>query len=351
MTAYRCAIIGCGAKSPTSGLTSAIGYTHAEAYLKCKDTQLVACCDVVEKNVISFRDRFGPCNTYTDSRELLDRERPDIVSVCTWLPVHGEVTVAAAARGAKAIWCEKPMAHRYGTAVDMLRACRENKCRLFVNHQRRYGQPFQIARQVIADGKIGRLLHIRGTLKDGTLLDYGTHLVDMIRFLAGDPSTLWVAGQADVRKHKTYHDHAIESYSLGVMAFNNGATGIIEMGHPDYDEPVLRADGSEGFVELYQSAQQGTGTLRMRLAGDSATQAPTLAEGFHGLAYFDKALADIVRVLADGGETLIDGESGLATTEIIMAIFESARCRRRLTLPLENPDASIDALLQAAGAD
>lgn len=57
---------------------------------------------------------------------MLDAEQPDIVSVCTWHPLHAEMTIAAAARHPRAILCEKPMATSLGEAEQMMTACQRN---------------------------------------------------------------------------------------------------------------------------------------------------------------------------------------------------------------------------------
>ena len=63
---------------------------------------------------------------------MLDIENPDIVSVCTWHPLHAEMTIAAAARQPKAILCEKPMATNLGEAEAMMIACQRNQVKLAI---------------------------------------------------------------------------------------------------------------------------------------------------------------------------------------------------------------------------
>ena len=73
---YRAAIIGCGS----------IANSHASGYNRTEATALVACADTVEAKAQSFAERNGIPNYYVDYRHMLEVEKPDIVSVCTWHP-------------------------------------------------------------------------------------------------------------------------------------------------------------------------------------------------------------------------------------------------------------------------
>ena len=75
---------------------------------------------------------------HRDARVMLDAERLDVVSICTWHTGHAPWTVTAAARRPKAILCEKPMAETLGRADEMLIACHRNGVKLVIGHQRRF---------------------------------------------------------------------------------------------------------------------------------------------------------------------------------------------------------------------
>ena len=91
ITGYRAAIIGCGS----------IANSHASGYNRVEATTIVACADPVEAKAQSFAQRNSIPNCYADYRQMLEIEKPDIVSVCTWHPLHAEMTIAAAARQPK----------------------------------------------------------------------------------------------------------------------------------------------------------------------------------------------------------------------------------------------------------
>src|SRR2546423_8481837 len=130
MARYRTAIIACGT----------IARVHARAWLGVPDqpVALGALADTHPDARREFGDFFGipEDRRYADFREMLDAERPDFVDVCSWHQQHAEMVIAAAARGPKAILCQKPMAVDLGEADAMLKAC-ERKCgKLVIDYQR-----------------------------------------------------------------------------------------------------------------------------------------------------------------------------------------------------------------------
>ena len=145
LASYRAAIIGCGS----------IANSHASGYNRVETTTLVACADTVEAKAQSFAERNGIPNHYADYRQMLEVEQPDIVSVCTWHPLHAEMTIAAAARQPKAILCEKPMATNLGEAEAMMIACQRNQVKLAIGFQRRFLGAWTKAKELIAAGAIG----------------------------------------------------------------------------------------------------------------------------------------------------------------------------------------------------
>ena len=113
MTKYRTAIIACGT----------IARVHARGWLGVpgQPTQIGAIADTNADALREFGDFFqvDAEHRYTDYREMLDKERPDFVDVCSWHQQHAEMVIAAAARHPKVILCQKPMAVDLGEAEDL----------------------------------------------------------------------------------------------------------------------------------------------------------------------------------------------------------------------------------------
>jgi predicted dehydrogenase len=106
--------------------TGSIARSQARGWQRVPNVEMVALADTNEEARRAFGDEFGISMRYADYREMLDKEKLDIVSICSWHPQHAEMTLAAAARQPQAILCEKPMATCLGEADDMITACERN---------------------------------------------------------------------------------------------------------------------------------------------------------------------------------------------------------------------------------
>ena len=117
MLTYRAAIVGLtgiGARRPQEPtglpLYGAVPGSHAAAYYRHPQTEVVGVCDIRQEALDDFKhnwdDIWPDMRYYTDYREMLDREKPDLVSVATSDHLHADITVDAANGGARAILCE-----------------------------------------------------------------------------------------------------------------------------------------------------------------------------------------------------------------------------------------------------
>src|SRR5260370_12432205 len=93
MARFRTAILGCGGR----------GRAHAAGYAAAPNAEIIACADPVAENARTLAERYKVSKTYADYRRLLEEQRPEVVSVCTWPALHREMVEAAIAAGVKAI--------------------------------------------------------------------------------------------------------------------------------------------------------------------------------------------------------------------------------------------------------
>lgn len=168
-------------------------WSHAKAYSMVEAVRVVAGADPDSEARRLFAERRGIPATYKDYRTLLDRERPDIVSVCSPTHLHAEMAYAALDAGAKAIFCEKPIAHSLEAARKMVALCRERGVVLAVNHSRRWDRNYLWPLDLIRQGKIGTLQRIVGYYS-ARVYNIGTHLIDTIHMYAGGRAN-WVIGE------------------------------------------------------------------------------------------------------------------------------------------------------------
>ena len=211
MAEYRAVIIGLGfigGADQVSGdalgqQVSHLDGTHVEALSRHPQVKLVAGSSRDAGRRERFAQRTG-VRTYADWQEMLQQEKPDIVSVATYSPVHAEMTCAAAELGARAVYCEKPIATRIDDAERMIAACRKTGTLLVLNHNRRFNPQFRRLQSLVAEGGLGQLTSANLQWGSGRLGNVGTHMIDSLVMLTGQKvaavsGTLDQAGRPDCR--------------------------------------------------------------------------------------------------------------------------------------------------------
>ncbi|MCY3760318.1 MAG: Gfo/Idh/MocA family oxidoreductase [Gemmatimonadetes bacterium] len=348
MAKYRTAIIACGV----------IGRVHTRGWLGVpgRPVEIGALADTNPDALREFGDFFGVGgeHRYSDYREMLDKERPDFVDVCSWHQQHAEMVIAAAARRPKAILCQKPMASDLGEADRMLMACRRNFVKLVIAFQRPHHAVWLKARDLLAEGVVGEIRRIELEC-GGNMLNTNSHNIRLGLFLMGDPRVEWVVGTTE-RTADTYERGLpAEDSTLGMAGCSNGATLLISGGDIATGDlgQGCRVLGSEGIMELSigrkpdseipsdegmyspegpsarYNAEFGTGRyLNASTGGWKEIEAP-----FHdSWAHQCQEAIDWVEGRID--DPISGGEHGRAVQEVMMALFESARKRQRIRMPL-----------------
>src|SRR5947199_1396711 len=204
---YRVAVIGRTGKG---------NYGHGlDVVWKAVDeAEVVAVADEDDKGRAAAAARLGAKNAYADYRTMLEKEKPQIVSVADrFLDQHRDMVVACARAGAS-MFLEKPMARTLAEADEMVRACETHHVKLAIAHQTRYSPRVERIREMIAAGRLGDLLELRGRGKEDArgggqdLMVLGTHVLDLMRLFAGDARWCFAtilqggkpAGKGDVRQ-------------------------------------------------------------------------------------------------------------------------------------------------------
>lgn len=332
MSTYRAGIIGCG--RPSAGMDTnmqgfSIAYAHGDAYQHDDGVKIAAAADISDENAKAYANHFQVPNTYLNYKEMIDYENLDIVSICTWPALHKEMVLYAAKAGVKMIWCEKPMAVGIDEVDEMVRVCREQGTRLYINHQRRFEWPYQTARMILDDGGLGQLERLEGWVGSGwDLMSWGTHWVDMHRFFMHDEAVEWVVASAPHEGGIRY-GHPIEDHMLLQFGFKSGVIATVHLGN-HLQSAGLRVIGTEGSVTL-----EGNNFV-IQHTKDPAELNRQYAEGAHQMNGFHAALKDLISAFENNRRSEIDGENGAKTTEILMAAYQASMEKKKLALPLKN---------------
>ncbi len=325
-TEYRVGVIG----------TGGISRAHANGY-KQAGLPIVAAADISREQLDKFAAEYDVKNLYTDYTEMLDKESLDLVSICTWPPLHGEMAVKAAEAHAKGILCEKPMSVNLAEADKMIEACDKHGTKLAIGHQRRFEAQYVKAKELIESGAIGELFSVHGCC-GGDLLSDGTHNVDLLRFYANDSPIKWVMGQMDAHQKRTRYGHYIEDAAIGYFEFESGVRGLIEIGRaslPGYQRAYIL--GTDGRIEVNVPGY----VLRVRQKGEKDWHVPELS----GENPFKLEIQALVECIEEDKEHILSGRQGRKALEVLMAVMESSRRRALIELPLEIEDYPLETMI------
>lgn len=369
---YRIAIIGTGAnpeEKDSSGY--AMAYRHAPAYERLEDCEVVACADIVRENAEAFADHFDlpEGNVYEDYEVMLDEVDLDIVSVCVPPAIHADIVVGCAESGQlQAIHCEKPMATTWADCERMVEACEDASVQLTIDNQRRFGEPFREAKDLLDDGTIGELVRIEWA--EDNLFDAGVHEFDLCRYYTDGADAEWVLAGVDTSEENVWFGTENEYQGISQWKYENGVfglaatgpsmemvgcymrliggRGVIEMGVNDGPAIRYHTDGGDWrTVDTKDSIHKPDYSLVRAGLRKVAQNAPGLPDRmFDRPTFYERAIEEIVEALREGREPEISGRNALAGTELTFASWESARRQGRVDLPLDIEDNPLETLIE-----
>lgn len=247
-------LIGCGF----------MGRTHSNAYRKVWNffklpyqPVLKAICDTNAAKAKEFAETWGYESVETDYRKLLERKDIDIVDICVPNNMHKEIAIAAAKAG-KIILCEKPLALNVAEGQEMVDAVEKAGVPNLVSFNYRRVPAVTLAKQLIDDGRLGRIFHYRAVfLQDWTIsadlpqggdalwrLDVKTagsgvtgdllaHCIDTAIWLNGPIKNVTAMTETFIKQRKHTQTGKIEEVGIDdacafLARFENGSLAVFE---------------------------------------------------------------------------------------------------------------------------
>lgn len=275
--------------------------------------------------VADAADRLGWEAYTTDWRDLINRDDIDVIDVCTPGDSHAEIALAALAAG-KHVLCEKPLANTVEEARAMTAAAevaRAAGVRSMCGFNYRRVPAVTMMRQLVADGRLGVIRHVRATyLQDwivdpqfplvwrlqkdragsGALGDIGAHIIDLTQFVTGQR----ISGVSAVTE-TFVKERPLPAESSGLAATVDGCTA--PTGPVTVDDAavfVARLDG--GALATYEASRFATGrknALRVEINGSLGSVVFDL-ERLNELEFYDAtrptAEQGFSRILVTEGE-------------------------------------------------
>ena len=327
---YRAAVIGCGRIGSTiddeqkNRPQFRYPWAHAPAFVEAKGVELVAGANRATQKLEDFGRRWGIGALYTNYREMLAKEKPDIVSVATKTRERTEIVIAAAEAGVKAIYATKPMAYSLADADAMIEKCRERGVILAIGCHMNWSPWIHACLRTIRDGEIGTFSSMVCTYS-WPFSGGHSHTLALYRLFTG-ASAKWVFG------HMESDEAARGERDLkgaGMIHYENGIRGFLSTGG------WLNIDfvGSDGWISARN--EHADFEIWSRHPDTKEPIPRQFPNPKRPMSSQQAAIEGLVKNLDEGTEPLCPGEYGREALEIAIALREShRRGGERVELPL-----------------
>jgi len=348
MATYRAAVIGLGRMGSTfddemtQGGSIIIPYCHTPSYVASPLTDLVGGADPHDEQRAIYGNRWGVSDEhlYANYRDMLEREKPDIVSICTTARHRAEIMTDCARAGVKAIWAEKPISLSLEEADHMVEVSDELGVKVAVNTARRYNPYFADIRRRIDAGELGNILQVI-VLGQCGLSHNGSHAIDVMRYLAKGGNAEWVFGEME-SDEAAAGDNDLQGN--GYVAFDNGIRGFLRgtsCGVANWETDVIGTDGrartmfnciEAEYTHLAEGGPRGRG-----IPIHTPVPLPPHIEGM-GLTI----IRDLIESVEQDTQPRASIHDGRQALEIAVALRESHRQGgAKVALPLEDRSLTI----------
>ncbi|MDO4853310.1 MAG: Gfo/Idh/MocA family oxidoreductase [Clostridia bacterium] len=213
---------------------------HMKGVIANPKARLYAVCDIHPEQIEKAKALPGAdiAVTTTDYRTLLDDPKIDAAIIVTPDQTHVEITCAFL-RAGKHVMCEKPMALSIAECEEMMRVEKETGKMLMIGQVCRCNPTCKVMKKMVDDGMIGDLYFVESeyahsyTIHPGVdnwritperngFIGGGCHAVDLLRWIAGNPTEV-----SAYSNHKCLTDWPADDCTVSIMKFPNGVIGKV----------------------------------------------------------------------------------------------------------------------------
>jgi len=317
--------------------------------MEAKNLELVSVMDSVLSVAEEVKDEFGAKYAFDNYEAILAQDEIEAVYIASPVFFHKEQAIAAA-KAKKHILLEKPMAMTVEDAEEIKKACEENGVKLGVGFLMRFHGYHQEIKNIIADGKIGDIVSMRGqftcwypdiegawrqkkaTSGGGALVDMGIHVIDLLQYLSGLKAVEVVA----FNQTQTFN-YEVDDSSGVIMKMDNGSIAYVDSNFniPDAASVAkLEIYGTKGSIVASGTlAQAEVGTVNVLISDDSlaydANQTrdeivPLSLEGTPLGNMYTKEVEQFGDAVINGTEVPVTPESAIYDQKVVEAAYKSS---------------------------
>ena len=354
---FRAAIIGhtgCGD----------YGHDHDLIFNGWETISVVAVADADSTGRAKAAARARALRQYSDYRQMLEKEKPDLVCVAPrWTGEHHAMALAALRIGAH-VYLEKPITQTLSQADELLSIAKAAGLKIVVAHQMRLAENIMALKRAIDGGLLGNLLEIRAHGKQDhraggeDLVVLGVHLFDLMRLFAGD--ALWCAARIlQDGREITAEDAHPATEDIGPVAGDEihahfafpasvNATFISRAKYRDAAGPWgMELVGTQARVRILMAMEPRILVRKRQGQGQSVQEEPWLgsenersdrrsASDLSPADANQRVVKDWLNAITDNREPVCSGYAAMKALEMVMAVFAAGLARTRINFPLAN---------------
>lgn len=348
------------------GATGKGDYGHGVdvAFTKLPNVEIVALADANEAGREAASKRTGPKKTYADYREMLGKEKLDVVAICPrWIDQHHDMIQAAAQAGCH-VYMEKPFCPTLAECDSAMKELEKKNLKLGIAHISQYSPVLDVVRSLINNGEIGEILELRARGKEDArgggedLWVLGSHMFGLMQSLAGGNATSCTSVVLNKGHKATKADVVTGAEGIGPLTgdnvqarytFPSGAYGHFASRRGMAGSPTrfaIQVFGSKGMIEMesgylakgyllrdssWSPGRSGKQWEPITSAGVGKPENRTdgTYEGGH-----IAAINDLLQSIEQDRATKCSAVDCRAIIEMISAVFESHRVGGPVDLPL-----------------
>lgn len=344
-------LIGCGRIAPNH---------IAAAIANSKSLEIAAVCDIIPQRMEELLKKFNlqgaGIRTYTDYRELFEREKPQLAAIATESGKHAEIAIHAVNSECSGVIVEKPIAMSLEDADRLIAAAKEKQVKLCACHQNRFNKSIQKIRSALEEGRFGKIYHAAAHIRwnrgeeyyrqaswrgkwasdGGALMNQCIHNIDLLRWMLGDP--IGVMAYTDRLAHPYIE---AEDLGIAVVKFKSGAYGLIEGTtnvFPKNLEETLYIFGENGTVK---AGGKSVNRIEEWCFADNMSERDAVIKSFcedppnvYGFGH-TPLYADVIDAIKNDRDPYVSGEAGREALELVLAVYKSAAEGTQVKLPLK----------------
>lgn len=314
--------------------TGVMGKNHVRVLRELPDVELVGVADADVSSATRVAEANGT-RGYRSHEELIEKERPDALTVAVPTNDHRAVVVDAFAAGCHVL-VEKPIAATLAEADEVVEAARRAGRVLAVGHIERYNPAVQELKRRLDAGQMGKVIQLHARrlgpfpprVRDvGVVVDLATHDLDVMRYLTGSHI---VRVYAETRRaiHTTKEDMV-----SGLVRFDDGAVGVLQINWltptkirelvVTGERGMFRANYLTQDLFFYENAETPTDRWSQISMLRGVSEGPMVMYAMQKREPLRAELESFIKAADGQGTQIVSGEDGREALRIALALVES----------------------------